>query len=491
MGQLYQFLAFYLLCIVVAVYGGPLGSPRLSTRQTLQDLSKLKGGVFVKNGKQTMCGLALIDNKSAMVSADCLEYNGSSVNEDVIYAVYIDNGFDNKTSNHIVTKITVHPNYDPATKANNIAVLEYNDDAWVDWYNYNAIDTYKWKNLVYVQRYVEDVDTGAWGTSKLVRDKYTNDTTCKEISPLYGDNLSDLTCYDKLVAPPSSELSNCNVPYSTVYALLDGIIFQAGIFSYAEISGGSDFCGSGQMRTYYTLVANYLMFARITINRTVYFYEQDVGAYPQTNPYYVMKDSKKRNSDFTMVGGDIYALQNKASASSQESSGQSTSDGSSGDNSDSDGSSGDTSDSDGSSGDNSNSNETSSNGEAKRDGLSKTTTIIIAVCCSVGTLILAALAFFLIRWWRGHISRPRDPMQETNAQHILADDIGGAYVPASVSNHDAASETSDGVKDQSLPPAYADSAVSPVSNLQTHDYSGSAPHSPLVAMPEPYSYEKR
>ncbi|KAJ2450500.1 hypothetical protein EV183_004242 [Coemansia sp. RSA 2336] len=475
MSQHYQFLVFYFLCIVVAVIGSPLGSPRLSTRQTLQDLSKLKGGVFVKNGKQTMCGLALIDNKSAMVSADCLEYNGSSVNEDVIYTVYIDSGFDNITSNHIVTKITVHPDYDPETKANNIAVLEYNDNAWVDWYNYNAIDTYKWKNLVYVQRYVEDVDAGTWGTSKLVVDKYVNDTTCKDISPLYGDNLSDMTCYDTLVEPPSSELSTCNVPYSTVYALLDGIIFQAGIFSYAEVSGGSDFCGSGQMRTYYTLVANYLMFARVTINRTVYFYEQDVGAYPQNDSNYVMKDTKKRNSDFTIVSGDIYALQSRDGASSRVSSDLSSSDNSSGDNS---------------SGDNSSSDESSSGGETKSDGLSKTTTIIIAVCCSVGTLVLAALVFFLIRWWRGHMSRPRDPMQETNAQHILADDIGGAYVPTA-SNHNAASDTSDEIKDENMPPAYADSVVSPVSNLQTHDYRVSAPNSPLMTMPEPYSYEKR
>ncbi|KAJ2849528.1 hypothetical protein IWW36_002566 [Coemansia brasiliensis] len=469
---LFPSLVFYLLAIAVAVYCSPLGSSKLSARQTVQDLSKLKGGVFVKDGKQTMCGLALIDNKSAMVSADCLEYNGSDINEDVIYTVYIDSGFDNKTSNHIVTKITVHPNYDRKTKANNVAVLEYNDDAWVDWYNYNAIDPYKWKNLVYVQRYVEDVSMGTWGMPKLVRAKYTNDTTCKEISPLYGDNLSDITCHDAVTEPPNSELSSCNVPYSTVYALIDGIVFQAGFFSYAEISGGSDFCSYDQMRTYFTLVANYLEFARETINRTVYYYEQDDTSYPQTNPYYVMNNSQKQNSDFTMVGGDIYALQNRDSVSTQESSDISNSDNSL----------------------MSSDHETSGNNESSSDGLSKSTTIIIAVCCSVGTLILAALAFFLVRWWRGHISRPRDPMQETNAQHILADDIGGAYLPASTSNHgdDAPSETSSNeVKNHNMPPAYVDSVASPISDSQTNTYQASAPLSPLVAMPEPYSYEKR
>ncbi|KAJ2475351.1 hypothetical protein IWW47_006518, partial [Coemansia sp. RSA 2052] len=103
------------------------------------DLSKIKGGVLVKNGKQTSCGLGLLDNMASFVSADCLDYKDGKVDNDVVYEVFVDPGFDTFATRSVVQNITVHPKFNPSTKANNVALIEFNLKNEVLWYNFNAI----------------------------------------------------------------------------------------------------------------------------------------------------------------------------------------------------------------------------------------------------------------------------------------------------------------------------------------------------------------
>ncbi|KAJ2522751.1 hypothetical protein H4217_000538 [Coemansia sp. RSA 1939] len=89
-----------------------------------------KGGVLVKNGKQTSCELGIIDSRAAFVAAPCLDYSsGNSVNQSTKYEVYLDAGIDNIAAKYTVTSITVHPGYNAETNANPIAILQFNKDS--------------------------------------------------------------------------------------------------------------------------------------------------------------------------------------------------------------------------------------------------------------------------------------------------------------------------------------------------------------------------
>ncbi|KAJ2364523.1 hypothetical protein H4S02_000424 [Coemansia sp. RSA 2611] len=377
--------ALWLLFLAVAS-----GNPRLSPRQSLQDLAKVKGGIFVKNGNQTTCGLGFIDNKAAFVSADCLDYDGQTVKMSTNYEVYVDSAFTGSSEHYSVTNVTVHPSYNPQTRANNIAILEFNDNANVSWYNYNAIAPSKWSTLVYVQRYLTDVSTATWGTPKLLTKGIGAVSTCTDMSPLFSANKNDMMCDQVVADSPSDTLSQCKVPYPAIYVMFNGILYQAGIFNYAVITDDDSLCNDNSAPAYYTLLGNYIAFAYTTLNRTVYYLKVDNTSKPQTDPGYAMDDASDSDSRHIQLGGDFYARQ--GGVLSSESNGANPDD------------------------------------KPSSGGLSKTATIIVAVCSAVGGLMLAVALYFAIRWWRAHIRRARDPLKETNAQELF-DELPGTTIP--------------------------------------------------------------
>ncbi|KAJ2467738.1 hypothetical protein GGI03_001398 [Coemansia sp. RSA 2337] len=86
-------------------------------------------------------------------------------------------------------------------------------------------------------------------------------------------------------------------------------------------------------------------------------------------------------------------------------------------------------------------------------GMSKRSIAIVAACSAVGSLLLAVGVVFLVRWWRGHLKRTRDPYKETAAQEILANDLGGASMPGG-GNLRSMTEIVDVAYTNPPPPAY-------------------------------------
>lgn len=71
----------------------------------------------------------------------------------------------------------------------------------------------------------------------------------------------------------------------------------------------------------------------------------------------------------------------------------------------------------------------STDGGGYDSGLSKKSTIIAAVCGSIGGVLVIMLVFFIIMYWRRCRHYARDPVQDYTVQGIIADDIGGAEAP--------------------------------------------------------------
>ncbi|KAJ2365989.1 hypothetical protein H4S01_002953 [Coemansia sp. RSA 2610] len=364
-------------------------------RQPADDLSGVKAGVFVKDGNQTACGLALLDSRAAMLSADCLDFNGRAVDMDTDYRVYIDSAYDGTPAQHAVDAVTVHPGYNPDTRANNIAVLEFNGGGALDWHNYNALVPAEWDSLLYVQRYLADVSTAAWGAPNSLVQTNRTDPACADLSPLYAANANSYVCTDAVIGPPSPADSSCKVPYSLVYARAKGAYYQAGIASYAVIAGGTSLCSYASARSYFVLLADYLPFAQSVLNRTVHYLALDDTEQPQSAANFTVNNVDDDDDSHAVLSGDFYALQGIAVPSASDS----------------------------------DSGLDSADGGSAHDGLSRSATIGVAVGCAVGGVLLAAAAFVSVRWWCGHKRRTRDPMLETNARAFLADDLGGAAVP--------------------------------------------------------------
>ncbi|ORX65967.1 hypothetical protein DL89DRAFT_270513 [Linderina pennispora] len=382
----------------------------LETKMPSYDLSQVKGGQLIKNGRPTYCAIAPIDNMSAYVSADCLEYVGGKIKTSVNYQVAVNDAYDGAQGKFNVSYVTVHPSYDPKTKANNIAILEFNLGQAETWSNRNAFYFPQWTSVVYAQRNVTNVESLTWDTHTAGANIY-NSTECSTASPLFAENKYDLLCSTTIMKPNKS--ATCDMPYGVVYATVNDTYYQAGLFSHTAVYGGSDLCSYSKQYTYYTLLANYVMFAAITLNRTVYFTLPYNNMTPSVSGEYSMNVPKSVDvSGVTYVGGDFYArLSELGSSMSSASSPSGT-------------------ETAGSSPTSSQGPSSESSANKSSGGTSNKTTIIIAVCASLGSVLLIVAAFFLYKWIRRINNERKWGPDEENAQlTMIANDLGGAEMP--------------------------------------------------------------
>ncbi|KAJ2773332.1 hypothetical protein IWQ57_001344, partial [Coemansia nantahalensis] len=329
--------------------------------------------------------------RAAFVSADCLVFSGSYVDARTKYEVLLDTGINNKTARFNVTKISVHPSYVPATKANNIALLQFNAKGKITFTNQSAIGRYAWKELVYVRRVLRDQKANTWNEPAIRTQANGSNPACAAMLPLYAANGADFICDGTLTPAASGSSSACSVPYAMVYASVKDRLYQAGLLSHAALKGGKNLCTSNQTRTYFTAFANYLTFAEITLNRTVRFVAPTGGATPQSDPYYAMRQpAGALPAGVTLAGGDYYRyIPSKPPPAPARPPSQ---------------------------------------------GLSKRHIIVIACCVGVGVPVLVIAAFFVARWYRGHKKRTRDPYRENARRRMLIHDLGGASLPPTGDN---------------------------------------------------------
>ncbi|KAJ2088396.1 hypothetical protein IW138_004272 [Coemansia sp. RSA 986] len=101
-------------------------------------------GVLYKNGKQTACMMAVIDMKAGYVAASCIDLRYNKVDTSTNYKIYFTPmlNSDSFAVDLDPSDITIHPNYDPVSYANNIAVVQYNKDTTDNYFTYMEADPY-------------------------------------------------------------------------------------------------------------------------------------------------------------------------------------------------------------------------------------------------------------------------------------------------------------------------------------------------------------
>lgn len=429
--------------------------PRIAVVTAPTDLSKVKTGLLVKDGRQTSCALAPIDSQSAMISADCFKLNDKGqLDGSSRYDVYLTPGEDNKVVSFPVEFITFHPNYDPNTKANNIAVLRYNSkEGDVSWINYSAIGYRHWDNLLYSQEYLSSVKDSKWAApSKYIPSNFNPNSTdpeCTKLSSLYKTNQDDMVCTGEAADPSSPDLHLCKAPYQMVYTVIDQSLYQAGLYSHSVLVDGSDdLCKKAPyVRHYYTLLADYLSFASTAINRQVKYYRPPGAADSVNNdPNFQMHPPSGASSpdSSTVISGDLYTRQTGNNfvelppppstpvATQGVPEGVNVVPGVGGPSGNLDGEVGisSTSHKSGEGVPELSLPDSSSNGDGgDGSGLLQRDVIIIAVTCSIGGIILAIGLFFFIRWLVKHKKNKQNSSKEASNQLVIANDLGGARMP--------------------------------------------------------------
>ncbi|KAJ2794926.1 hypothetical protein H4R20_006059 [Coemansia guatemalensis] len=300
--------------------------------------------------------------------------------------------------------IVVHPNYNPDTKANNVAAVSFNLQGKQEWEMNTAIDFGTWQARVYAQSHLKSIEGLDWDSPDYITEvKIEQDDTCSELSPIYSVNADKFTCTTALATPLMKNSTACKIPYPVIYAQMGGELYQAGLYSHSVVKGGDNLCDSDEVRSYYTLIGDYLAFAETALNKKFTHHSNDNSSTPQTDPYYSMKNAPRSVADgAVMLSGDFYNPRAVIVESGALSDDASTATGTNIEEED------DTSD--------------LSDGQSATDdsnGSSKKTIVIAAVCGSVGTLILVVSILFGIRWYRGHVSKVHDPYQAPSAQNVL------------------------------------------------------------------------
>ncbi|KAJ2596685.1 hypothetical protein GGF39_003345 [Coemansia sp. RSA 1721] len=118
------------------------------------EFSDVRGGVLFKNSKQTSCEVGLISMKAGFIAASCLDYtSGTNINRSTKYEVYLQAGSPKPL---VVTldpsDVHLHPNFNPSTLQNNVAVIEFNKQTTDTYKAYTVSGGYSTSSAAYVTR---------------------------------------------------------------------------------------------------------------------------------------------------------------------------------------------------------------------------------------------------------------------------------------------------------------------------------------------------
>ncbi|KAJ1732094.1 hypothetical protein LPJ72_003606 [Coemansia sp. Benny D160-2] len=286
---------------------------RATTPDVVSDIKTSKRGILVKNNKVTFCEVGLFTSLGGAVSADCLDYTkGNTLDTAASYTVYVDDGIDGKADKYKVENITVHPEFNPTTKANNIATLRFNNGKNATWFNNIGItrETY-WGKMVYTRSTITDLETMKWEDPDFVYNPASEDSTCDLMSALYNANTYDFTCIGDYAKSPGSNLTPCSTPYGTAYTYINSTLYPVGFYSYSSAVGdvsANGLCDALSVRNYYLVLSDWIVYVSMAADLADFkWYPMTVDSLPIYSPNYTLRDPGISDSDkYSIVGGDYY-----------------------------------------------------------------------------------------------------------------------------------------------------------------------------------------
>ncbi|KAJ2385204.1 hypothetical protein H4S02_004450, partial [Coemansia sp. RSA 2611] len=151
-----------------------------------------------------------------------------------------------------VESITLHPEYNPGTLANNIAILKYKKTAPIEWYQPIGYDRQGWNDVYYTSRSLSNPRTPSFNTPSIASIGGSDDG-CAAASNLYSANKDIMLCITRTTT--SSVNDKCQLPYGAAWGVYqpDDIAIGA-LYSHSVVYGGNSLCGNQQKQFHYYLM---------------------------------------------------------------------------------------------------------------------------------------------------------------------------------------------------------------------------------------------
>ncbi|KAJ2698277.1 hypothetical protein FB645_005683 [Coemansia sp. IMI 203386] len=240
-------------------------------------------GVLLVANEQTTCAVAFASEAYGYVAATCLIDSNTNQTIDVSQLGIAFYGPETSTS-YSVSKVTVHQSFDPATLANNVAVVEVQQSTLTKRQDTSQSMTpisdsiTNWDGLYYIRRSLASVPKRVWAPVQVKSGPVdSTDDVCKVGSSIYAANSDAIICSDIAAPALQSADTACNIPLGLVYGSQQATtVAPLAIYSHTAVFG-SGICSANSQRHYYTLLGNYLAWGANTVGQTSDAQPQDSG----------------------------------------------------------------------------------------------------------------------------------------------------------------------------------------------------------------------
>ncbi|KAJ2784624.1 hypothetical protein H4R18_001003 [Coemansia javaensis] len=292
----------------VLACAGIAGASELVRRDVqASDVTGFQSAILIANGRQTSCESVLFDSQAGVIAASCLTFTGGNgtIDSSIRYEVLAKTSSGAPTERYEVSRISVHPKYNPATFVNNLAVLQFSSKAKPTWQNYIGINPGEWNAQYFIRHSL--ANTGAMLWSDIIAYSGTDTPKyCAEASKAYSSNTGDFLC--NYAGTLSIYNRKCRTPYGTVFgAIQPADLAMIAIHSHSAVYG-TTMCSDVRKLHYYTLLRNYIGWAATVIGRPIGGFSKDAGYKFTPNKDYSMKAVSSTDvSGVTLFSGDRYA----------------------------------------------------------------------------------------------------------------------------------------------------------------------------------------
>ncbi|KAJ2213834.1 hypothetical protein EV179_003533 [Coemansia sp. RSA 487] len=250
--------------------------------------------------------------KAGYVAASCIDLRYNKVDTSTNYKIYFTPmlNSDSFAVDLDPSDITIHPNYDPVSYANNIAVVQYNKDTTDNYFTYMEADPYIGNIDVYT-RWAFNQSLNDWTMPELSNES-SDDSGCAAGSSLYAYNQQWLKCTSATTTSVQAE--DCTMPYSILFKEnRTSTIIMSHLYSHSVVYGSSMCDGPVKVLSYYTSMKLYAGWTVKVLGRPIrlfvgtgfiFWTDTDVG---QMDP----RATVDNPSGTLVVSGDLYQVQQK------------------------------------------------------------------------------------------------------------------------------------------------------------------------------------
>ncbi|KAJ2306469.1 hypothetical protein IWW55_001442, partial [Coemansia sp. RSA 2706] len=226
----------------------------------------------------------MISNEAGVMAASCVDREKGQDGGSVEFSISVGLSGSELVGTFEVEDIAFHDDYDPDTFANNIAIVTFKPYSGV--HNYAiAMSPHGYTEFTFVHRTLTANNDG-WNDYYARAGGTADENECGQASTLFKENPNGFMCNKGSV--PSMWNKDCVLPYKYVIGDAEDSSGQLAIYSHSSAPDGDQFCGGGELFSYYLIIANYAEWINGYIDTPITAPQKEVNGGPAATGDYSM-----------------------------------------------------------------------------------------------------------------------------------------------------------------------------------------------------------